>query len=61
MNKVVETFSNYITGVVNTLIMNLGNAMAERLIGEIQELKIVAKGYRTLANFRSVMLLSMVV
>jgi transposase len=38
------------------LIMNLSNAMAERLNGKIQELKTVGKGYRTFANFRSAIL-----
>jgi transposase len=47
--------------VVNALIMNRSNAMTEGLKGEIQELKTVAKGYRTSANFRSAMLFSMVV
>lgn len=41
--------------------MNRSNAMTEGLKGEIQELKTVAKGYRTSANFRSAMLFSMVV
>jgi len=31
IDKVVETFNNHISGVVNALIMNLSNAMAERL------------------------------
>jgi transposase len=31
--------------VVNALIMNLSNAMAEGLNGKIQELKTVGKGY----------------
>lgn len=56
IDKVVETFNNHISGVVNALIMNLSNAMAERLNGKIQELKTVGKGYRTFANFRSAIL-----
>ncbi len=49
-------FHNHISGVVNALLMNLTNAMAERLNGKIQELKTVGKGYRTITNFRSAIL-----
>src|SRR5690606_22262539 len=47
IDKVVDMFNNHIKGVVNALLMNLNNAMAERLNGKIQELKTVGKGYRT--------------
>jgi len=56
IDKIVETFNNHISEVVNALIMNLSNAIAERLNGKIQELKTVGKGYRTFANFRSAIL-----
>lgn len=56
MNKVLKTFNNHISGVINALISNFNNAMAERLNGKIQELKTVAKGYRTFKNFRSAIL-----
>jgi transposase len=56
IDKVVETFNNHISGVVNALIMNLSNAMAERLNNKIQELKTVGRGYRTFANYRSAIL-----
>ncbi|WP_425637954.1 ISL3 family transposase [Algoriphagus yeomjeoni] len=56
IDKVVDMFNNHIKGVVNALLMNLNNAMAERLNGKIQELKTVGKGYRTFANFRSAIL-----
>jgi len=36
IDKVIETFNNHISGVINALIMNLSNAMAERLNGKIQ-------------------------
>ena len=49
-------FNNHIKGVVNALLMNLNNAMAERLNGKIQELKTIGKGYRTFTNFRSAIL-----
>lgn len=47
-------FNNHIKGVVNALLMNLNNAMAERLNDKTQELKTVGKGYKTFTNFRSV-------
>jgi len=56
VDKVVEMFKNHLSGVVNALLINLTNAMAERLNGKIQELKIVGRGYRTFANFRSAIL-----
>ncbi|OYX22702.1 MAG: hypothetical protein B7Z16_03935 [Algoriphagus sp. 32-45-6] len=56
VDKVVEMFKNHLSGVVNALLINLTNAMAERLNGKIQELKTVGRGYRTFANFRSAIL-----
>jgi len=56
MTKVVEMFNNHMRGVVNALIINISNAMAERLNGKIQEIKTVARGYRTFKNFRSAIL-----
>jgi transposase len=45
IDNIVDTVNNPISGVVNALILNLSNAMTERLNGKIQELKAVAKGY----------------
>jgi transposase len=56
ISKVTKMFSNHIVGVCNALVETLSNAMAERLNGKIQELKTVAKGYRTFLNFRSAIL-----
>jgi len=56
MNKVILMFLNHSKGVVNALISNLNNAMAERLNGKIQEIKLVARGYRLFENFRSAIL-----
>ena len=53
VTKVVSMFNSHISGVVSALI---NNAMAERLNGKIQELKTVARGYRTFHNFRSAIL-----
>ena len=43
-------------GVINALISNLNNAMAERLNGKIQEIKLSGRGYRKFQNFRSAIL-----
>lgn len=56
VTKVVEMFNNHIKGVVNALVTNYNNAMAERLNGKIQELKTIGRGYRTFENFRSAIL-----
>ncbi|MGL1889288.1 MAG: transposase [Reichenbachiella sp.] len=56
VTKVVSMFNSHISGVVSALINNFSNAMAERLNGKIQELKTVARGYRTFQNFRSAIL-----
>ena len=56
VTKVVTMFNNHIKGVVNALVTNYNNAMAERLNGKIQELKTIGRGYRTFANFRSAIL-----
>lgn len=56
INKVVDTFKNHISGVINAMVKNLNNAMAERLNGKIQELKTIGKGYRKFENFRSAIL-----
>jgi transposase len=56
ITKVVEVFNNHMRGVINALIFNFNNAMAERLNGKIQELKTVGRGYRTFKNFRSAIL-----
>ena len=56
VNKVVKMFLNHSKGIINALMTNINNAMAERLNGKIQEIKVVAKGYRTFKNFRSAIL-----
>ena len=56
MTKVIDMFNNHMRGVINALTTNLSNAMAERLNGKIQEIKTVARGYRTFKNFRSAVL-----
>lgn len=56
VNKVVDMFNEHFVGVLNALIFNLSNAMAERLNGKIQELKTIGRGYRRYENFRSAIL-----
>ena len=56
MNKVVNMFKNHLIGVTNALINTFTNAMAERLNGKIQEIKIAGRGYRKFENFRSAIL-----
>lgn len=56
VNKVIMMMLTHVKGVVNALISNLNNAMAERLNGKIQEIKLVGRGYRLFENFRSAIL-----
>jgi len=49
-------FNRHMVGIVNAMALNKGNAMAERLNGKIQEIKLSAKGYRTFENFRAAIL-----
>lgn len=56
VTKVVDMFKNHFKGIVNALIFSFSNAMAERLNGKIQEVKLTARGYRTFKNFRSAIL-----
>jgi transposase len=56
VNKVILMFLDHARGVVNALISNLNNAMAERLNGKIQEIKVTSRGYRKFKNFRSAIL-----
>lgn len=56
VNKVVDMFIRHIKGVTNAMISTLNNAMAERLNGKIQEVKLCGRGYRKFENFRSAIL-----
>lgn len=56
VEKVVNMFENHLPGVVNALLYSFSNAMAERLNGKIQEIKLAGRGYRTFNNFRSAVL-----
>ena len=56
VNKVILMFLSHTKEVVNALISNFNNAMAERLNGKTQELKLIARGYRIVSNFGSTIL-----
>jgi len=56
VSKVAEMFIRHINGIANALISSFTNAMAERLNGKIQEVKLCGRGYRRFENFKSAML-----
>ncbi len=56
LNKVILMLLSHYEGVIEALISTYTNAMAERLNGKIQEIKLTARGYRTFINFRSAIL-----
>lgn len=56
IDKVVEMFKNHISGIIEALIYDSSNAMAEKLNGKIKEIKLADRGYRTFKNFRSAIL-----
>jgi len=56
VNKVVNMFTRHLNGIANALISSFSNAMAERLNGKIQEVKLCGRGYRRFENFRSAIL-----
>lgn len=56
IEKVAKMFRKHLKGIINALVRDKSNAMAERLNGKIQELKLTAKGYKTYENFRSAIL-----
>jgi len=50
--KVVEMFKRHKHAIANSLSHPDSNAYAERMNGSIQELKVVARGFRNIQNFR---------
>lgn len=56
VNTVILRMLSHAKGVINAMISNFNNAMAERLNGKIQEIKLSARGYRKFDNFRSAIL-----
>lgn len=54
--KVAKMFKTHMVGIINAMVYAKSNAMAERLNGKIQEIKLSARGYRKFDNFRSAIL-----
>jgi hypothetical protein len=51
-----EMFYKHQIAIANSLCHTQSNAFAERMNGSIQELKTIAKGFRTIQNFRTAIL-----
>lgn len=54
--KVAGMFDQHMQGIVNAITYNKSNAMAERINGKLQEIKMTARGYRIFENFKSAIL-----
>ena len=54
INKIILMLLNHANGVVNALMSNMNKAMAERLNGKIQEIKLFGRGDQLFENFSSV-------
>jgi len=52
MIKVAESFHRHVGGIINYFYAKASNAMAERLNGKIQELKVIGKGYNNFEQLR---------
>ncbi len=54
--KVANMFKAHMQGIINAMIFAKSNAMAERLNGKLQEIKLSARGCRTFEKFKSAIL-----
>ncbi|MCY4253750.1 MAG: transposase [Flavobacteriaceae bacterium] len=54
--KVAQTFQRHLDGIIHALTFKPSHARAERIHGEIQPMKTVARGYRKFENYRSAVL-----
>ncbi|MEM6814360.1 MAG: transposase, partial [Bacteroidota bacterium] len=54
--KVADMFDRHMQGIVNAMAYNKSNAMAERINGKLQEIKMTARGYRSFQNFKNAIL-----
>jgi len=54
--KVAKTFDRHMQGIINAMTYNKSNAMAERINGKLQEIKMTARGYRIFENYKSAIL-----
>jgi transposase len=52
LRRLVETFERARQGIVNFFDHPITNALAERMNGKIQEIKLLAKGFRTFEHFK---------
>jgi len=52
IRTVVRTFEQHLDGILSYFDYPISNARAERLNGKIQEIIVIAKGFRSLANLR---------
>lgn len=56
IRKVLRTFEKHLDGILSYFDYPITSAKAERINGKIQEIILVAKGYRNLANLRTAIL-----
>ncbi len=56
MQKVANTFINHAQGIINYVKHRITNAQTERFNGKIQNIKNIARGYKSFNNFRSAIL-----
>ena len=56
ITKVANMFYGHIHGVVNAMALGRNNARAERLNGDIQELKTIGRGFKDVEHFRITLL-----
>jgi len=54
--EVAEMFNRHMNGIINAMVCGRNNSKAERINGNIQELKVKARGYRNVQNFRNAIL-----
>jgi len=54
--EVAEMFNRHMNGIINAMVCGRNNGKAERINGNIQELKVNARGYRNVQNFRNAIL-----
>jgi transposase len=52
VRHVVETFDRHVAGIVMFFKHKITSALAERLNGKIQTLKVIGRGYRNVENLR---------
>ncbi len=56
ITKVANMFYGHIHGVVNAMALGRNNGRAERINGDIQELKTIGRGFKDVEHFRNTLL-----